>query len=164
MDLLYFFLLIWPPYVANGSAVLANKFKIRHPIDFGKTFVDGRRIFGDGKTYEGFLIGLSTGTFIGYAPNLLYKHLSLLDAFVLSIAALLGDLFGAFIKRRLCMPRGYPAFPLDQLDFLLTSLAVYTLYKDISVEYIIAAVIITPLIHRITNYIAYYLRLKKEPW
>jgi len=110
MDLVQFFLLIWPPYVANGSAVFAGRLRRRHPLDFGRRFRDGRRIFGDGKTFEGLAIGIAAGTLLGYAPNLIRPYLSLLDAFMLSLAAVLGDLAGAFIKRRLCMPRGTRRF------------------------------------------------------
>lgn len=164
MDLTVFFLLIWPPYVANGSAVFASRLKWRHPVDFGRNFIDGRRIFGDGKTYEGVAIGIATGTVLGYFPNLVYHVIGVFDAFVLSASAVLGDLIGAFIKRRLCMPRGHPAFPLDQLDFLLTAFLVYSLFREIPVVYVLAAVVITPVIHRATNYVAYLLKLKKEPW
>jgi CDP-diglyceride synthetase len=70
MDLVQFFLLIWPPYVANGSAVFAGRLRRRHPLDFGRRFRDGRRIFGDGKTFEGLAIGTAAGTLLGYAPQL----------------------------------------------------------------------------------------------
>jgi len=163
-EIVQLFLLIWPPYVANGSAVLAARLRRRHPLDFGKNFLDGRRIFGDGKTFEGVAIGVSAGTLLGYAPNLAYSYLTLLDAFLLATAAIVGDLLGAFIKRRLCMPRGYPAFPLDQLDFLLMALLVYSLYRELQIPLLLAAVVLTPIIHRATNYAAYKLRLKKEPW
>ncbi|AEA13288.1 hypothetical protein TUZN_1828 [Thermoproteus uzoniensis 768-20] len=156
-------MLIWPPYVANGLAVLASALPRRHPIDFGRSW-RGSRIFGDGKTFEGFAIGLALGTTIGWLPNLLYSVLSVGDAAVLSASALVGDLVGAFIKRRLCLPRGHPAFPLDQLDFLLMSLLVYSLYAQIPTTAIFISVIITPAIHRATNIVAYRLRLKKEPW
>ncbi|MEM4509459.1 MAG: CDP-2,3-bis-(O-geranylgeranyl)-sn-glycerol synthase [Pyrobaculum sp.] len=164
MDVLYLFLIIWPPYVANGSATLSSKIRSRHPIDLGRNFIDGRRIFGDGKTYEGLAVAVVSGTLLGYLPNLVYPKISLFDAFLLSIAAVVGDLIGAFVKRRLCMPRGYPAFPLDQLDFLLFSLFIYSLYNELPVEYILAAAAATPAIHRGTNYIAYRIGLKKEPW
>ncbi|MCI4465420.1 MAG: CDP-2,3-bis-(O-geranylgeranyl)-sn-glycerol synthase [Thermoproteus sp.] len=164
LDLLaYSLVLIWPPYVANGLAVLASALPKRHPIDFGRRW-RGSRIFGDGKTFEGFAIGLTLGTTIGWLPNLLYNVLSIGDAAVLSASALLGDLLGAFIKRRLCLPRGHPAFPLDQLDFLLMSLLVYSLYTYIPIAAIFISALITPAIHRATNIAAYRLRLKKEPW
>lgn len=159
----YSLVLIWPPYVANGSAVLASKLPARHPIDFGKSW-RGARIFGDGKTFEGFAIGLVLGTTVGWLPNLLYSVLSIGDAAVLSASALIGDLLGAFIKRRICLPRGYPAFPLDQLDFLLMSLLVFSLYRDLSIYAVLLSVAITPVIHRATNMAAYMLKLKREPW
>ncbi|MGC9118113.1 MAG: CDP-2,3-bis-(O-geranylgeranyl)-sn-glycerol synthase [Thermoproteus sp.] len=161
--LAYSLVLIWPPYVANGLAVLASALPRRHPIDLGRSW-RGSRIFGDGKTFEGFAIGLALGTTIGWLPNLLYSVLSVGDTAVLSASALVGDLIGAFIKRRLCLPRGHPAFPLDQLDFLLMSLLVYSLYAQIPITAIFISVIITPAIHRATNIAAYRLRLKKEPW
>lgn len=164
MDFVALFLLVWPPYVANGSAVFSSRLKTRHPVDFGKNLWDGRRVFGDGKTFEGLAIGIAAGSTIGYLPNLLHPYITPLDAFVLSTAAVVGDLLGAFVKRRLCMPRGYHAFPLDQLDFLLAAFLVYSLYAEIPLVYIFAAVVITPLIHRVTNYVAYLLKLKKEPW
>lgn len=159
----YSLILIWPPYVANGLAVLASKLPARHPIDFGKSW-HGVRIFGDGKTLEGFAIGVVLGSTIGWFPNLLYGALSISDAAVLSTSALVGDLLGAFIKRRMCLPRGYPAFPLDQLDFLLMSLLVFSLYRDVPIYVVLISVAITPLIHRATNIAAYKLKLKKEPW
>lgn len=164
VDLLLLFVYIWPPYVANGSAVFAARLRWRHYLDLGKNFKDGRRIFGEGKTFEGLLIGVMAGSTIGYVPNLFYPLFTVFDAIVLSAAAMAGDLLGAFIKRRLCMPRGHPAFPLDQLDFLLMAFLVASLYREIPIEVILTAVIITPLVHKATNYVAYLLRLKKEPW
>lgn len=164
IDFFYIFALIWPPYVANGSAVFAGRLKWRHPIDFGRNFINGRRVFGDGKTFEGLAVGTTAGTILGWLPNLYKPVLSLGDAFVLSISALLGDMLGAFIKRRLCMPRGHPAFPLDQLDFLLTAMLVYSLYAEIPLYAVLIAAVVTPAIHRATNLVAYLLGLKKEPW
>ncbi|CCC82304.1 CDP-2,3-bis-(O-geranylgeranyl)-sn-glycerol synthase [Thermoproteus tenax] len=162
-QLIFALVLIWPSYVANGLAVLAALIPRRHPVDFGKMW-RGRRILGDGKTFEGLLIGTLFGSTLGWLPNLLVHMLTPLDAFMLAVSALVGDILGAFIKRRLCLPRGYPAFPLDQLDFLLMSLLVYSLYKDISILTIILSIIITPIIHRLTNILAYIAKLKKEPW
>lgn len=156
-------LLIWPPYVANGLAVLSSRLNNRHPIDFGKSW-RGKRILGDGKTFEGFALGVALGSTLGWIPNAVYHVLTPLDAFVLSISALFGDLLGAFVKRRLCLPRGYPAFPLDQLDFLLMALLIYSLYHNIPLSIILFSIIITPIIHRLTNLIAYKIKLKREPW
>jgi CDP-2,3-bis-(O-geranylgeranyl)-sn-glycerol synthase len=168
-------LIIWPPYVANATPVVAGKiFRKRIPIDLGKNFIDGRRIFGDGKTYEGFITGLLVGFVIGEFTYLivtsvvnLYQELpSPTTVLLMCLAALVGDLVGAFIKRRLGMPRGAPAPLLDQLDFLLMSLLALWLLQPQILRwvYVVIAIIITPPIHLLTNTIAYLLKLKKEPW
>ncbi|MGC9137001.1 CDP-2,3-bis-(O-geranylgeranyl)-sn-glycerol synthase [Caldivirga sp.] len=169
-------LIIWPPYVANATPVLAKKvFKGRlHPIDFNKSLKDGKRVLGDGKTYEGFMMGVTLGTLGGYLvvyvigslTTPLLKYPTMLDSFVMSVAALLGDMLGAFIKRRLGLRRGEPAPLLDQLDFLLASLlALYLIDPSIlPAPVAVTAIIITPPIHLATNAGAYLLGLKSEPW
>ena len=168
-------IIIWPAYVANATPVVASKLISRRtPIDMGKCLWDGRRILGDGKTIEGFLFGVMAGTLIGgltvtiiesfIGNSMIYP--TLLDCFSLSFWALVGDLIGAFIKRRLGLPRGAPAPFLDQLDFIVTALLVTRLIDPttISIPIIIAAVLLTPPIHLATNAAAYLLGLKREPW
>ena len=174
-DFIITLLIIWPPYVANATPVVASKlFRRRTPIDFGRNFVDGRRLFGDGKTYEGFVTGLLAGFLIGeltyiivsMAVNITSELPSPLAVFVMCVAALLGDLLGAFIKRRLGLPRGAPAPLLDQLDFLLAALLALWLVQPsvLKTIYVVIAVLITPPIHLATNAMAYVLGLKREPW
>jgi len=174
-DLIITLLIIWPPYVANATPVVASKvLRKRTPIDLGKNFIDGRRIFGDGKTYEGFITGLLIGFVVGeltYAVVLNFVNLTQelprpTTVFLMCAAALLGDLLGAFIKRRLGLPRGAPAPLLDQLDFLLMALLVLWLLQPqiLHLVYVVIAIIITPPIHLATNTIAYLLHLKREPW
>ncbi|ADY01482.1 MAG: CDP-2,3-bis-(O-geranylgeranyl)-sn-glycerol synthase [Vulcanisaeta sp.] len=174
-DFIITLLIIWPPYVANATPVVASKvFRRRTPIDLGRNFIDGKRLFGDGKTYEGFITGLLAGFVIGEltyiivtrAVNIASELPNPLAVFVMCIAALLGDLLGAFIKRRLGLPRGASAPLLDQLDFLLAALlALWFIQSSVlRVIYVVIAVIITPPIHLATNTIAYLLRLKREPW
>ncbi|QEE17013.1 CDP-archaeol synthase [Promethearchaeum syntrophicum] len=65
---LAFFILV-PALGTNGMMVLCGKIgKIpRFPIDNGKTFKDGERIFGDGKSWNGFIGGWLTGFLISAA-------------------------------------------------------------------------------------------------
>lgn len=149
------FILISPAYVANSFPVIL---KGKKPIDLGRNFIDGRRIFGDGKTIEGFLSGLFLGTLLGVVVN--YT----LHAFLLSLGALTGDLIGAFIKRRLGMPRGHPAPILDQLDFVIGALAFISIIYPVTLEQVLFLVLVTPPIHLIANFLAYLLRLKSHPW
>src|SRR2546425_163624 len=56
---LWFFL---PAYVANPMAVV---FGGGAPIDLGRTFRDGERLFGDGKTWRGLVGGTLAGALLG---------------------------------------------------------------------------------------------------
>ena len=133
MDIIFALILgFWvviPAYAANGFAPFARG---KRRIDFSKNFFDGKPIFGPGKTWEGFIFAVIVGTFFGILQITLYPilnpialenglslyNLSLLSVFFVSIGAMLGDMLGSFIKRRLNISRGRPAPLLDQLDFL----------------------------------------------
>ncbi len=52
--LLFSILFIAPAYIANASMVVTGGGK---PIDGGKNFIDGRRLFGDHKTWKGLILG-----------------------------------------------------------------------------------------------------------
>jgi CDP-2,3-bis-(O-geranylgeranyl)-sn-glycerol synthase len=159
---------IIPAMVANGSPVVIGRMlDNKHPIDFGKNFLDGYRILGDGKTWEGFVGGIAAGTLSGLILGLLFsKPLELFTVGLLSsLGALIGDIIGSFIKRRLKLERGHPAPILDQLDFYFG--AILFLYVAGYKLSIIAVLIFAPVIwilHRTTNYLAYKLRMKSEPY
>jgi CDP-2,3-bis-(O-geranylgeranyl)-sn-glycerol synthase len=161
------FWLILPAYFANFTPVLL---KGKKPIDFKKKFVDGNRLLGDGKTIEGFLGGFLAGVLIGLLQIYFQKYLPLqfyhnfLTIVLLSFGAVFGDLLGSFIKRRFNLKRGEPAPLLDQLDFLIFSLVLVSLVINISLSMVIFLVIVTPLIHFLSNIFAYLFKLKKEPW
>ncbi|MEN3051252.1 MAG: CDP-2,3-bis-(O-geranylgeranyl)-sn-glycerol synthase [Candidatus Methanosuratincola petrocarbonis] len=149
------FVIIMPAFIANSVPVLARG---RHPMDFGKSMVDGRRVLGDGKTFEGFLAGLFMGTLSGA----LFGYP--IHSFLLALGALSGDILGAFIKRRIGIERGHPAPLLDQLDFVVGALLfLYPVYQ-VTLEQVVFIMAVTPPIHLLTNYFAYRLGLKKYPW
>jgi CDP-2,3-bis-(O-geranylgeranyl)-sn-glycerol synthase len=151
---------IFPAYCANAAPVIAGG---GQPMDFGKNFLDGKRIFGKNKTFRGFFFGLAVGITVGMVEWMLFDYPFLFS--VLSpLGALLGDLTAAFLKRRLGIAPG-GLFPVvDQIDFvvgaLVLSLPLAILYWELAV----AVIIITPPIHLLTNFLAYKLKLKKNPW
>jgi len=169
--------LLIPAYTPNNFAVLVGG---GTPIDLGRNFVDGKRILGDGKTYRGFVGGIAGGVF---AANLQYgieKALGLRVyaslpygeffglTLLLAFGAMLGDSLGSFIKRRFGYERG-ASFPIiDQLAFLFVALLVASFssgfWKLFTYDVIVAAVVLTPLLHVSVNYIAYKLNLKEVPW
>lgn len=57
------FLYIAPAYATNASMVVFGRKGT--PIDGGRNFRDGKRILGDGKTWQGMIGGVITGTIVG---------------------------------------------------------------------------------------------------
>lgn len=171
------FWLLLPAYTPNNFAVLVGGGK---PLDFGKIFVDGKRILGDGKTIRGFVGGITGGLLIanlqyGVEKSLNFQIFSVLSyqeflllAFLLSFGAITGDALGSFLKRRVGYERG-DIFPVvDQLMFLAVAFVIASFspsfFKLFDLIKIVIAFIITPPLHLITNYIAYKMGLKNVPW
>lgn len=159
---------IFPAYCANGTPVLAGGGK---KIDFGHNFRDGKRIFGDNKTYRGFFFGWGVGILVGLIEGFALGFDVVPVAFILLVplGALLGDLFAAFLKRRLDIAPGGMLPVVDQLDFVVGALVFATLLSlaglyALTWQIAVTVLIITPPIHLLTNYGAYKLKLKKHPW
>jgi CDP-2,3-bis-(O-geranylgeranyl)-sn-glycerol synthase len=99
--------------LANGTPVIVKKLlgpRLAYPLDAGKSFIDGRALFGNSKTIRGIISSVlvtSVGAvLIGY---------SLQTGVLFSIVSLSGDLASSFIKRRLNLPPSSKALGLDQL-------------------------------------------------
>ncbi|MEM1551031.1 MAG: CDP-2,3-bis-(O-geranylgeranyl)-sn-glycerol synthase, partial [Candidatus Bathyarchaeia archaeon] len=141
------------------------------PIDLGRRFLDQRPIFGPHKTYRGFISGVLVGTAVGWvqenlAPLVGLPRGSTLLGFFMSLGALIGDLFGSFLKRRLGLKPGTILPVVDQLDFVLFALLFISLSwsSPFSIIDMIIIIVLTPPIHLLTNFIAYLLHLKDTPW
>ena len=172
--------LVLPAYAANGLVpILARcRKKKLHRLDFGRKFIDGKDIFGPGKSIEGLLFGSIVGIIIAMVEYLAFPYLpwSLSEipltivpmsaglGFLLGFGSLAGDSVGSFIKRRLNLKRGQKAPLLDQLDFLIGALAFSALIIQLKPEWIILLVVLTPILHFTACCIGYLLKVKKEPW
>lgn len=167
--------ILFPAYAANGFPPLARGHR---PIDFGKKWFDKKRIFGDGKTIEGFGFGLFAGFVIGALESYLYPDLNsyamqygvklplinLPVAFLIALGALCGDLAGSFIKRRFGLKRGSDVPLLDQWNFIIGAVLFAYLFTEITVWMFLIMLVITPVVHRIANIIAHKIKIKREPW
>jgi CDP-2,3-bis-(O-geranylgeranyl)-sn-glycerol synthase len=176
-SLILAFWLMLPAYIPNNCAAL---FGGGMPLDGGRIFRDGRRILGDGKTFRGTLAGTACGVLVGLLQNLISPLLGL-PAFgagneqlpillALSLGAMLGDIVAAFFKRRMGLQRGAPLFIIDQLDFVIGAWLLAMLVapgwfgQHFTPMIILIVLIITPILHRITNIIGYRMGTKREPW
>lgn len=169
---LYFIL---PAYFSNGSGLL---FGGGLPVDFGKSDKNGNRWIGDGVTWRGLLagtiVGTLTGTIQGFIDPTIINEFGqyivtpiinnvpegIVIGFLLGFGALLGDAIGSFLKRRLGIGRGNPAPVLDQLDFIIVALILVSFVKELSLLFVVIAIILTLAIHLLTNTAAYLLGIK----
>jgi len=153
---------IFPAYCANAIPVVTGG---GLPLDFGKKFFDGKPIFGKNKTFQGFFSGLAVGITVGFAESLFFEYHIFFGLF-LSLGALLGDLAGAFIKRRFGLAPGDLLPVVDQVDFIIGAIlfSLPICLPALSWERVVAVLIITPPIHLLTNFAAYKLGLKNNPW
>ncbi|OPY29062.1 MAG: hypothetical protein A4E28_01108 [Methanocella sp. PtaU1.Bin125] len=121
-----------PVYMANNFATLLGGGR---PLDGGRLFFDGKRVLGDHKTVNGFVLGTLGGMAVAVlqaviAPSLApylpgtaasYPFLAMPPAAIvaLPLGALAGDAVKSFFKRRLGIPGGARWPVADQLDFVL---------------------------------------------
>ncbi len=156
---------ILPAYVANASPTVFGGGK---PLDLGKNFIDGKRIFGDHKTIRGLLAGILCGILTGIFLLPFVPNASLIDnlkrSTLLSIGTHVGDLLGSFIKRRIDIPPG-GSFPvIDQIGFLLTALFITIPFYPLPFTHILLLIVLTLVLHPATNLIAYLIGLKDRPY
>lgn len=170
--------LIIPAYAANGLVPVVRKFGKTHPIDGGRKFIDNRPLLGPGKSWEGLIlacvVGALIGTFLMFVQPLLPWDLSPVQldivpmspvlGLLLGLGAMIFDSIGSFIKRRLKLKRGQIAPLLDQEDFLIGSLLFASLLVSIKLDWWIWLLVITPIIHLPASVVAYWLKVKREPW
>lgn len=167
-----FLILYLPAMVANGTPVVVMKNKKGHPIDFGKYFIDKKRVFGDSKTIEGVLVGIIAGGIAGLLVGLLYIEEYIFEKIVLtsftsSSGAMIGDLLKSFFKRRLGIESGGKMPIADQLDFYLgANLFLLVVPETIkpSLPVFLLGLIVIPVLHIVTNRLAFHAGLKKVPY
>lgn len=168
MDLLALIIFIIPCYAANAAPVLLGG---GLPMDLGAMFPDGRRVLGDAKTIRGFVGGIAAGTVAGgllalYAPLPGFSAWQqFVSGFAVSFGALLGDALGSFVKRRIGVEPGKP-FPLDQLGFIIVGLLLaYPFASSLySAEMVAFIIVLSYILHVVTNAAANRFGLKAVPW
>lgn len=175
IPLIQAFWVMLPAYLPNPVAALLGG---GTPIDFGKNFRDGWRIFGDGKTWRGLFTGILSGILAGVClilaagqfPGLPLPVQTLLSVTLLATGALLGDLVKSFFKRRFNRERGARWPVADQYDLVAGAFLLLLVFDPawffaaVTLPVLIVILILTPVLHRATNIIGYVLRIKEVPW
>lgn len=153
--------------------------KLKRPIDGGRDWSDGRRIFGNNKTFAGFA-GMTLGTLVSQvAMGLLLKALGLSrlsDVYrrhenTVKYNALAGGLFGfayalfelpnSFLKRRFDIRPGNTTgtkgllgkvfFLVDQVDSMFGVMAVLAALSPIGILKYFGYITLGGIIHILTN-------------
>jgi CDP-2,3-bis-(O-geranylgeranyl)-sn-glycerol synthase len=164
-----------PAYIPNPMAALLGG---GTPIDIGRNYSDGQRIFGDGKTFRGLFFGVLAGIITGilliwlssaFDLTFLPQH-TLASVSLLALGALLGDLGKSFLKRRMGKVRGEKWPIADQLDLVVGAFILLLIFDPawlfayLTIPILVIIIILTVVLHRVVNIIGYMLGVKEVPW
>jgi CDP-2,3-bis-(O-geranylgeranyl)-sn-glycerol synthase len=160
---------IFPAYCANAAPVI---FGGGQPMDFGKTFFDGKPFLGSHKTFRGFVAGIIVGTLVGLLQTIFYEQVlfqyspqfqfTVVLGFAISLGALAGDLIESFVKRRLNRSPGASLPVADQIDFILGAFLFSIPVLPPSLLAALIILLITIPIHLVTNLAAALLKMKNK--
>lgn len=148
--------------VANGAPVLLNNMQGEHwawPVDNGLKLRDGRRLFGDSKTWRGLCSAI---LFTMIAAIL--SGIDLLTGILFGALAMTGDLLTSFIKRRMGCIESSHARGLDTVPESL--LPVLLLKEPLTLSLIDIILIVTFffLIEEWVSPVLYRLHIRKRPY
>jgi CDP-diglyceride synthetase len=162
---------------------------LSRPMDNGVLFRDGKRLFGDNKTWKGFFgMILLTSIWLAIAGWLSGKYpdsesLSLISFETLrspfnvwffgaiwGLAYVLAELPNSFVKRRVDIPpgknvtgtQGFLFLVLDQADSVIACVIVLPLFSSITWPDAIALVVLGSLAHYLGNLGLFAVRLKAQ--
>lgn len=159
--IIYPIIYIFPAYAANGAPILFGG--RGGPLDF-KRKVNGKRLFGDNKTIIGTLSAAVCGILVGFIEYPVFNYMLIIAVF-LTIGAIFGDLLGSFIKRQLGHESGKGVPILDQYGFFVFAMLFAFPLGNLPTLYgIIFLILLTGILHILTNRGAHKLKLKKVPW
>lgn len=156
------------------------------PLDNKKVLKDGKRLFGDNKTWKGFLgylvIGLITTVIWGlicreyHLTNYFYSNHDNTMLFNSLLGLLLGftyslcELPNSFIKRRFDIQEGKMShsklkiifFIYDQVDSIIGCCLIVALFYKMSFSFYLLCVGLGGLTHVVVNILLYLLKIRKN--
>ena len=162
--------------------------KLKVPMDFKKNFVDKRRIFGDNKTWKGFIGYIFFNIIFSILFGLLWKITKLegynffyinhpntvlyniLIGFLLGLFYALFELPNSFIKRRLDIkpgktitgPKKIFFIFLDQADSVFGVALVVWMFYPIGLKVYCLYIIVGAITHIVVNMLLYFAHLRKN--
>ncbi len=148
--------------LANGAPVIAKKVfgsRFIRPLDGRVKFLDRQPLFGSSKTIRGILVSLVVATagapFVGLTPKL---------GALAAAAAMAGDLFSSFVKRRLRLKPSSRALGLDQVPESLLPLLALRDALALTAADIALAVAVFLVGELVLSRLLYKVHLRDEPY
>ena len=193
MRILIMYATLMPVVIAGAANMLFTKTRLYRnvctPIDGGKCCSDGKRIFGDNKTWAGFF-GMIAANCLAQilwgllsqisAPlgnaNEMYRYFSNTLLFNAVAGALFGfvyvlfELPNSFLKRRLDIQPGKTAqggkgalfFVIDQIDSLLGVMLLLVLLAGITPVQYFQYILLGAVTHLALNAVLYTLKIRRN--
>jgi len=148
--------------VANGAPVLAKRLlgkSLAYPLDGGRSFSDGRPVFGPAKTIRGLVFSILATS--ASAPAI---GLSATSGGLVAAAAMAGDLASSFVRRRMGYASSSRATGLDQLpESLLPALACKGLLR-LTVMDVILIVVLFTMAEMMLSRLLFKLHVRDQPY
>jgi len=147
--------------LANGVPVVAARLlpnRTNWPVDAGRTWSDGRPLFGPSKTWRGLLSG--TLACVLFA---LWLDLGWLFGAGFGALSLLGDLLSSFIKRRMGLTSSARAVWLDQLPEAALPMLMAWFWFPLPFWEIAAIAMLFALSNMLFSPLLYRLGIRKQP-
>jgi CDP-2,3-bis-(O-geranylgeranyl)-sn-glycerol synthase len=148
--------------VANTAPLFAKKIlgpRLAYPLDGGMRFLDRRPLFGPSKTLRGLVVSILATT--ACAPIV---GVELEVGALMAAAAMAGDLFSSFVKRRLDLAPSSQALGLDQIPESLLPLLVGRYALSLTAIDIILAVVLFFAGELFFARLFYRLHLRDQPY
>ena len=147
---------------ANGAPVIAAKIfgrRFEQPVDCGVKLRDGRALFGPSKTIRGVLLSIAVSAagapLVGVPPE---------TGAAMGCAAMAGDLFSSFLKRRLGYEPSSRATGIDQVPESLFPLLVARQTIGLTVMDIAAAVAVFFVGEILLSRLLYKWHIRDQPY
>jgi hypothetical protein len=148
--------------VANATPPLAKRMlggTLDRSLDGGAKFLDGRPLLGPSKTIRGILLALVATPIAALVLGMGWEI-----GVVVAIAAMTGDLFSSFIKRRLGLPSSSRAIGLDHIPEALFPFIASRMLLPVTVIDMVLGTAIFFLGSLVVARVLYKLHIHDEPY
>jgi CDP-2,3-bis-(O-geranylgeranyl)-sn-glycerol synthase len=148
--------------LANGTPVFAKKLlgpRWAWPLDGGLTLPDGQPLFGRSKTIRGIVLAI-----VITAAGAALMGIDPLTGALTGTAAMAGDLFSSFVKRRLRLTPSSQALGLDQVPESLLPFLVCRTALSLSASDVAIGVVVFFLAELVLSRLLFKMKLRDQPY